>query len=349
MKIAPVMRALDGRAGLRQTLIHTGQHYDDALSRQFFEQLEIPAADANLGVGSGEQVEQLARMMMALAPVLADLRPDIVLTVGDVNSTLAAALVASRLGLRLAHVEAGLRSRDWTMPEEVNRVLTDRLSDVLFTTEPSALENLLAEGIDRHRIHAVGNVMIDTLDRFYPKAKALRVADSIGVAPGGYVLVTLHRPRNVDDPSRLSAWLAALARIPEVCGVPVVFPVHPRTRARIATAGLEPVLDGLVTLPPLGYLSFVSLLDECATVVTDSGGVQEEATVLGVPCLTVRPTTERPITVREGTNRLFVDPPDRLPAAVEAALSRPRRPHRPEGWDGHAAERIARALVGSEP
>lgn len=344
MKAGPVMRALNAVPGVRQTLIHTGQHYDDALSGRFFQDLDIPAPDLDLGVGPGPQAVQLGRMMVALAPVLDDIAPDWVVTVGDVNSTLAAALTASRVGLRIAHVEAGLRSGDWSMPEEVNRVLTDRLSEALFTTEPSALRNLEREGIDLTRVHPVGNVMIDTLDRHLPRARALEMWERIGVAPGRYVLATLHRPRNVDDPHRLAAWLEALGRVPAASDREVVFPIHPRTRERIDRAGLEGALAPLRILEPLGYLEFVGLLSEAAAVVTDSGGVQEEATVLGIPCLTLRPSTERPVTVEEGTNRLFDAPPGELPDAVAAASHRPRRPSRPEGWDGRAAERIAMVL-----
>ncbi len=345
MKIAPIMRALTPYADVRQTLIHTGQHYDDALSGRFFEDLEIPSPDLNLGVGSEGRASQLGRTMVALAPALEDLRPDWVVTVGDVNSTLAAALTATSLGLSVAHVEAGLRSGDWTMPEEVNRTLTDRLSDILFATESAALENLAREGIDAGRVHLVGNVMIDTLDRYLPAARALAVPQAHGLAPRAYVLVTLHRPRNVDDAGRLQGWLEALGEVGSRTEMPVVFPVHPRTAARVKEHGLASALGRLRRLEPLGYLEFVGLMSEAAAIVTDSGGIQEEATVLGVPCVTLRPSTERPVTVAVGTNRLFDEPPANLAAAVVDAVADGERPHRPEGWDGQAAERIAKLLV----
>jgi len=346
MKISPVIRALASYEDIRQTLVHTGQHYDSALSARFFEDLEIPAPDVNLGVGSAAPGAQLGHMLIALEPVLEDLRPDRVLVVGDVTSTLAAALVASRLEVPLAHIEAGLRSGDWSMPEEVNRVLTDRLSDLLFTTEPSAIANLEGEGIDRERICPVGNVMIDTLDRFLPAAEALDTPGQMGVTPDAYVLATLHRPHNVDAPDVLAAWLDALGRV-AADGYPVVFPVHPRTEARIEAAGLQARLIPLRARAPLGYLEFLGLMRHAAAIVTDSGGVQEEATVLGVPCLTLRPSTERPITISEGSNRLFTHAPTELPATLRGLIARGAAPHRPTGWDGHAAERIARILVES--
>ena len=345
MKIAPIMRAVEDRTGAGQTLVHTGQHYDDALSRRFFRELDLPAPDHDLGVGSGGHAAQLGRMLARLEPLLEDLRPDWVVTVGDVNSTLAAALVAARLGVRLAHVEAGLRSGDWAMPEEVNRVLTDRLSDRLFTTEPSAIDNLRREGIDPGRVRAVGNVMIDTLDRILPRALRRDMIARLGLRTGAYIVVTLHRPRNVDDPARLGAWLDALRLVRAACDVEVVMPLHPRTAARIREAGFEARTASLRRLEPLGYVDFLALMHDAAALVTDSGGVQEETTVLGVPCLTLRPTTERPVTVERGSNRLFDAEPESLPEAVSEAMARPRTPHRPDGWDGHAAERIADSLL----
>lgn len=345
MKVAAIMRALSRHEGVAQTLIHTGQHYDDSLSDSFFADLQIPEPDLNLGIGSGSHALQTGRIMIALEPVLLRLQPDWLFTVGDVNSTLAAALVAAKLGVKVAHVEAGLRSHDWSMPEEINRVLTDRLSSALFTTEPAANQNLQAEGMDSGRIHYVGNVMIDTLDRYRPMAAKLRVPDSLGITPGRYVLVTLHRPQNVDDPRRLAALLQALAQITYESDCPVVLPLHPRTAKSIRRYRLDEELVALTTLTPLRYLEFLCLMDQSGAIVTDSGGIQEEASVLGVPCITLRPNTERPITVTDGTNRLFTGKPDRLADVVREALLEDRKPCRPELWDGRAAERIARITV----
>ncbi len=343
MKIAPVMRALEGADGVEQVLIHTGQHYDASLSDEFFHDLELPSPDVNLGIGSGTHAQQTGRIMMALEPALEREAPDWVFTVGDVNSTLAAALVAAKLGIPVAHVEAGLRSHDRTMPEEINRALTDRVSDALFTTEPSANENLRAEGVPEDRIHHVGNVMIDSLDRYRAKAAELDVDEALGLEPGGYVLVTLHRPRNVDSPDRLAGILEALAQIATYH--PVVFPMHPRTARRVKTFGLDAELAPLAVLGPIRYLEFLALMDRAGAVITDSGGIQEETTVLGVPCLTLRPNTERPITLTEGTNRLFDGELEDLPAAAVDAVEMERRPCRPELWDGRAAERIARITL----
>jgi UDP-N-acetylglucosamine 2-epimerase (non-hydrolysing) len=341
MKIAPIMRAFERTGETEQVLVHTGQHYDEELSRYFFEDLELPRPDVDLGVGSGSHGLQTGRVMIALEPVLARERPDWVFTVGDVNSTVAAALVAAKLGIRVAHVEAGLRSGDWTMPEEINRVVTDRLSDALFTTEPSANENLAREGVPRERVHFVGNVMIDTLDLHRDRAAALRVAENMGLVPGTYLLVTLHRPSNVDDPDRLSGLLLALGEIVAGTGHPVLLPVHPRTSARIRDFGLESLLDQLTVLPSLRYLDFLGLMQDAAGVITDSGGIQEETTVLGVPCVTVRPNTERPVTLTHGTNRMFDDDPHLLLDVVREALIDAEPVERPPLWDGHASERIA--------
>jgi UDP-N-acetylglucosamine 2-epimerase (non-hydrolysing) len=284
--------------------------------------------------------------MIALEPVIERERPDWVFTVGDVNSTLAAALVAAKLGIRVAHVEAGLRSGDWGMPEEINRVLTDRLSDALFTTEPSAEEHLLREGIDPSRIHFVGNVMIDTLLRHRDRAAGLRVAEGMGLEPRAFVLVTLHRPSNVDDPARLEALLRALGETAAGTGHPVVVPLHPRTSGRIRETGLEPLLAPLTVLPPIRYLEFLGLMQDAGAVVTDSGGIQEETTVLGVPCVTVRPNTERPVTISHGTNRLFDGDPSDLLDVVRGALLERREAQRPPLWDGRAAERIVGVTLG---
>lgn len=346
VKIAPVMRAFERAGGVEQVLVHTGQHYHDALSDAFFEDLEVPRADVNLGVGSGSHAVQTGKIMMAFEPVLLREEPDWVFTVGAVNSTLAAALVASKLGVRVAHVEAGLRSGDWSMPEEVNRVLTDRLSDVLFTTEPSGNENLRREGIEPSRIHYVGNVMIDSLDRYRRRAAELTATeDSVDVEDRPIVLVTLHRPRNVDDAGRLRDLILALRDVAYSCDCEVVWPVHPRTAKNIREFELEDELQDLRVMNPLPYLEFLSLMDRAGVVVTDSGGVQEETTVLGIPCVTVRPNTERPITLTEGTSLLFDGDPGRLPEVCEQALSEPRRPCRPEFWDGKAAERIVNTIL----
>lgn len=340
MKIAPLMKAFEGHPQVEQRLVHTGQHYDDQMSRVFFEELGLPRPDINLEIGSASHAVQTARIMMALEPLIPAEQPDLVLVVGDVNSTLAAALVCAKLHVPVAHVEAGLRSFDRTMPEEVNRVLTDRLSELLFVTERSAIENLRREGIPEERVHFVGNVMIDTLMSHLHRARELRVREALGLGDP-YVLVTLHRPSNVDDAERfgeIATALAALARQAQV-----VFPVHPRTLARLREFGLERGLSEVRLIEPLGYLDFLGLMDSAALVLTDSGGIQEETTVLGVPCLTVRESTERPVTVEQGTNRLVTILAKAIIAAALEALEVSRGEHRlPELWDGKAAERIAR-------
>jgi UDP-N-acetylglucosamine 2-epimerase (non-hydrolysing) len=350
MKIAPILRTARDR-GLQAVLVHTGQHYDAVMSDAFFTDLGIPVPDFYLGVGSGSHAQQTARVMEAFEPVLASARPDWVTVVGDINSTLACALVAAKLrhelGLRIAHVEAGLRSRDWTMPEEINRVLTDRLSDLLLTPSPDAAVNLMAEGIPASRIVFAGNVMIDTLQAMLPAARALNAPAALGVADRPYVVCTLHRPSNVDAPGPLRVILAALGALAKECDV--VFPIHPRTRERVRLFGLEPMLAPLRTTEPLGYLTMVGLQEAAALVITDSGGIQEETTVLGVPCVTIRESTERPITITEGTNRLAPWPPavETLLPALRAALARGRSgtARVPAGWDGRASERIVDALV----
>jgi UDP-N-acetylglucosamine 2-epimerase (non-hydrolysing) len=345
MKIAPVMRAFDRSGEVGQVLVHTGQHYDEELSRYFFEDLGLPRPDVDLGVGSGSHGLQTGRVMIALEPVIARERPDWVFTVGDVNSTVAAALVAAKLGIRVAHVEAGLRSGDWTMPEEINRVVTDRLSDALFTTESSANDNLLREGVPGGKIHFVGNVMIDSLEQHRDRAAQLKVAEGMGLTPGDYLIATLHRPSNVDDPDRLSALLMSLGDIVTVTGHQVLLPVHPRTAARVKELAVENLLQPLTVLPSLRYLEFLSLMQSAAGVITDSGGIQEETTVLGVPCITVRPNTERPVTLTHGTNRLYDGDPHSLVEVIREALLEDRSAERPPLWDGHAAERIARITL----
>lgn len=378
MKAAPVLRALRTYRGVRQTLVHTGQHYDAAMSDVFFQQLEMPGPDCNLGVGSGTHAQQTSAIMQAFEPVLQERKPDLVLVYGDVNSTLAAALVGSKLGVRVGHVEAGLRSRDRTMPEEINRLLTDQLSDLLFTPSSDGDENLLHEGIESSKIHRVGNVMIDSLVRLLP------IADqyfSAYVTPP-YALVTLHRPSNVDDLPWLSDLLSTLSELSTQLGV--LFPVHPRTRQRLkevepSTArvptGASPVKRSeasakatelepasaqmspnsrLRLLDPLPYLEFIALQRRAAVVITDSGGIQEETSFLGVPCLTVRENTERPITITMGTNQLVGRDLKKLRTAVERILNsnseglKPPDPARIPLWDGRAAERIAQIIVNRQ-
>ena len=350
MKVAPILAALD-RAGSPGVLVHTGQHYDARMSDAFFRDLGIPAPDYHLGVGSGSHAQQTARVMEAFEPVLAEVKPDWVVVVGDVNSTLACALVASKrredLGCRVAHVEAGLRSGDWRMPEEVNRVLTDRLSDLLLTPSHDALPNLAAEGIPSGRVSFVGNVMIDALFAGLPDARALGMPARLGLAAGGYAVVTLHRPSAVDNPGVLREILLGLGRVAE--RMPVAFPVHPRTARSIAAHGLAPLVEPLRVLEPLGYREMAGLVDGAAVVLTDSGGLQEETTALGVPCVTLREQTERPVTITEGTNRLapWPLPPEGILASFQAAAAEPRAApgsRSPEGWDGRAAERIVSAL-----
>jgi UDP-N-acetylglucosamine 2-epimerase (non-hydrolysing) len=349
MKIAPIMRAFAARARVVEaTLVHTGQHYDVAMNHQFFEQLRIPAPDVSLEVGSGTHAVQTAEIMKAFEPVLDSVAPDAILVVGDVNSTIACALVAAKKGVRVVHVEAGLRSRDRSMPEEINRILTDQLSDRLYVTEAEAIDNLLAEGVPRERIVFAGNVMIDTLFAGLGEATpAETTLAGSGIDPSRpYGVVTLHRPSNVDDPGVLAGLLRTLADTSE--RLPLAFPIHPRTRERVASAGLGAALESpaIAILPPLGYLEMLGLMRTASVVLTDSGGLQEEATALGVPCLTLRNNTERPVTIREGTNRLVGTDPQAIASGVSDAMSRTGdAAARPEGWDGHAADRIVEDLL----
>jgi UDP-N-acetylglucosamine 2-epimerase (non-hydrolysing) len=350
MKIAPIIAVLRQRH-IECVLVHTGQHYDPAMSDTFFDELSIPAPDFHLGVGSGTHAQQTARVMESFEPVLEGTRPDWVVVVGDINSTLACALVASklrhRLGCRIAHVEAGLRSGDWSMPEEVNRVLTDRLSDLLLTPSFDAEPNLLAEGIPADRIVFAGNVMIDTLTRMLPAARRLDARSKFGV-DRPYVVCTLHRPSNVDVAEPLRVILSVLGVLAR--DFDVVVPIHPRTGERVRAFGLEALLAPLRVTGPLGYADMLALQDGAAVVITDSGGIQEETTVLGVPCVTVRESTERPVTVTEGTNRLAPWPlaEGTLLETVRRAIA-DRRPSGavrvPAGWDGRASERIVDALL----
>jgi UDP-N-acetylglucosamine 2-epimerase (non-hydrolysing) len=336
-KLAPVYRA-GAAKGVSQVVVHTGQHYDEALSSSFFADLGIPAPDINLEVGSLSHAVQTARIMERIEPVLLAERPDWLVVYGDVNSTAAAALVASKLGIRIAHVEAGLRSFDRTMPEEINRLVTDRLADMLLTPSRDADAQLEKEGEPAGEIVFVGNVMIDTLLYSLQRARRTGFRQSLGVGDRA-VAVTLHRPSNVDDPSRMRVIAAALREI--ATERPVVFPVHPRTAQRLRDDAIS--FGDVRMIDPLRYMEMLDLVDGAFAVITDSGGLQEETTALGVPCFTVRPNTERPVTITEGTNRLVADP-STLPMLVRGA-KRNGNARRPEGWDGHAAERIIEALV----
>ncbi len=351
MKVVPILHELD-RRGIRRIFVHTGQHYDVKMSEALLHDLGAPAPDVLLEVGSGSHASQTARVMERFEPVLVERRPSWVVVVGDVNSTLACALVASKLkhelGCKVAHVEAGLRSHDWRMPEEVNRVVTDRLSDVLLTPSEDVAENLVREGLGEDRIAFVGNVMIDSLLSVLPRARELSLLSRLGLTTRGFVLATMHRPSNVDDPDRLRILLEALAEVAGEC--PVLVPLHPRTRNRAVSGGLGDLLKRMVITEPLGYAEMVCAVDAASTVVTDSGGLQEETTVLGIPCVTVREQTERPITVVYGTNRMAPWPPTRdgLVSTIRASATLPRLPvgsRAPQGWDGVAAHRIVSALL----
>jgi UDP-N-acetylglucosamine 2-epimerase (non-hydrolysing) len=346
MKAASVLPAARA-AGLETVLLHTGQHYDRELSRVFFQELELDEPDVSLGVGSGSHATQTARIMLEFERELSRLRPSLVLVVGDVNSTLACALVAVKERCPVAHVEAGLRCYDEWMPEEINRRLTDHVSSYLFTTSADAGENLAAEGIAAERVHFVGNTMIDTLLRFRGPARARRAAAELGLEGRDYAVLTLHRPDNVDEQGQLGRVLDAVIAIGKQA--PVVFPVHPRTRKQLSGTELGRRLEaaeGVLLAEPLGYLDFVGLLDGARLVLTDSGGIQEETTVLGVQCLTLRPSTERPVTVTEGTNTVVgTDGRKILDAATAILQGDPGEPRRPELWDGRAGERIAAVLA----
>ena len=335
VKMAPVIAALRERGGIESSIVHTGQHYDRSMSEIFFEELGVPEPGHLLGVGSGTHSEQTARVLERLEPVLAEEAPDLVLVPGDVNSTLAAALCAARLGIAVGHVESGLRSFDRAMPEEINRVVADHVSELLFLHSDEAIENLRAEGVDDARMQFVGNTMIDTLVALEDRFRARDAAAAHAVEPGSYLLVTLHRPALVDTPLLADA-IAALSDVAQ--RMPVVFPVHPRTRKMMD--GNEP--PGLHLVDPVGYLDFLSLEADAGAVLTDSGGIQEETTYLRIPCFTLRDNTERPVTVRAGTNTLLGLDPARIreiPGLLDDAPAEGRSP--PEKWDGHAAERIA--------
>src|SRR5438128_9388034 len=336
MKIAPIVEEMKKTPGLQGVLVHTGQHYDEGMSDVFFRELGIPVPDVYLGVGSGTHAEQTARIMVEFEKACVSEKPDLVLVVGDVNSTMACTIVAAKLRIPGAHVEAGLRSFDRAMPEEINRLVTDALADLLFTTSRDADENLKREGTDPAKIHFVGNVMIDTLLKHRQKAAELEIEK-----PKKYALVTLHRPSNVDDPNVLGPILEALDQISKT--MPVLFPIHPRTRKRVEDFGLS--MNGIHTMEPRGYLEFLNLESTATVVLTDSGGLQEETTILGVPCLTLRHNTERPVTIEHGTNIMVGPDKTRILDAFHRIMNGDWKPAGPpEFWDGHAAERIVRVI-----
>lgn len=350
MKAAPIIREMAKYPNeFEQMLVHTGQHYDANMSQVFFDELELPKPDINLDVGSGSHAAQTAQVMLRFEPVLLEYKPDWVVVPGDVNSTMACTLVASKLGYQVAHVEAGLRSFDRTMPEEINRLVTDQLADLLFTPSRDADKHLRHEGIPAEKIHFVGNVMIDTLIRLLPKAadRWSALQQQFGLSES-YLLVTLHRPSNVDDPAVLAEFIAALTEMSR--RIQVVFPVHPRTRSRIAGLGITLSTNNMQLIEPLGYLDFLALQAHASLVLTDSGGVQEETTYLGIPCLTARPNTERPVTITDGTNKLIESDQSVLINAIEMVLNQtknnmnvPKR--RPELWDGATAERVTNIII----
>ncbi len=342
IKAAPVAAALAAQ-GVTQTIVHTGQHYDAQMSGVFFKELDLPEPDVNLEVGSGSHAFQTAQIMQRFEPVVLERKPDLVVVYGDVNSTVAAALVCAKLLIPVAHVEAGLRSGDRSMPEEINRLLTDQLAELLFTPSPDGNENLLREGIPPEKIKLVGNVMIDTLVRLLPQAEERWPQLETEFSQGRFALVTLHRPSNVDHPVQLARLITELGRIGRELSV--LFPVHPRTRQAILDGGLE-IPETIRLLQPLGYLDFLVLEKHAAVVITDSGGIQEETTYLGIPCLTLRDTTERPITITLGTNILIGGEPGRLQAELALILGgKGKKGQCPPLWDGHAAERIAREIL----
>ncbi len=347
MKMAPILSAIH-RRGIEQVLVHTGQHYDEAMSASFFRDLEMPPPDINLEIGSGTHAQQTAKVMLAFEPVLIEQKPDWVVVVGDVNSTLACALVAAKLSIKVAHVEAGLRSFDRTMPEELNRLMTDQLADLLLTPSADADTNLLREGIPPERIVRVGNVMIDTLFAQLEKAQSSAILNRLSLVPRSFAVLTLHRPANVDDAATLRQIFSALETLS--AELPIVFPAHPRTRSRLQEFGIA-LPANLKLIEPLGYSDFLKLWSNARLALTDSGGLQEETTALGIPCLTLRDNTERPITVEQGSNQVVGRAPERiLDAAMKVLAADQTQPARiPELWDGHAAERIVEALLKFSP
>ncbi len=348
MKIAPIMRALKESGKFETLLVHTGQHYDEKMSHLFFEELNIPKPEINLEVGSGSHAVQTAEVMKRFEPVVLEFQPDHVLVVGDVNSTIACGLVAVKLGVKLIHVEAGLRSFDRGMPEEINRVLTDTISDLLFVTEQSGIDNLKNEGVDSDRVHLVGNVMIDTLLANKKKAEQSNILEGMGLTPKQYAVITLHRPSNVDDLAGLEKIIAAFEVIQKE--LKLVFPIHPRTRNNMAGTDLQArveAMQNLILLEPVGYLAFLKLMANAALVMTDSGGIQEETAILGVPCMTLRPNTERPVTITEGTNQLVkLTTEDILSVYDELRTTNFCVSGKiPPLWDGEAARRIAEVIL----
>ena len=346
VKIASLMKAYAASEAIEPTLVHTGQHYDRALSDVFFRDLAIPKPDVNLGVGSGSHAVQTAEIMTAFEKVVVDRPPDAVLVVGDVNSTIACGLVAAKLGIPVVHVEAGLRSRDRSMPEEINRVLTDALSDLLFCTEQAGVDNLAREGVEPGKVFLVGNVMADTLLAHRERAEDSTVLERLGLGAENYGVLTLHRPSNVEDPVVLRGIVDAIAAVQR--RLPLVIPIHPRLEAALVRAGLEgrlPAMAGVRATPPLGYLDFLKLMANAKVVLTDSGGIQEETTILGVACLTLRDNTERPATVEMGTNQLVGNDPARILAAFDDVLANPPSGAIPPLWDGKSGERIVDKLV----
>ncbi len=347
MKIAPLMEAMGAHESIEPMLVHTGQHYDERMSDLFFKQLGIPEPDMNLEIGSASHAVQTAGIMTAFEPICLEHKPDAVLVVGDVNSTIACGLVAVKLGIKLVHVEAGLRSGDRAMPEEINRVLTDSISDMLFCTEPAGVKNLIAEGVSPERVFLVGNVMIDTLLKNKAKADESTILDEIGVVPGAYAAMTIHRPSNVDDPVVFARLLDAIDVIQKE--MPIIFPIHPRTRNNIAKMGFTDRIEAMGNLrliEPAGYMDFLKLTSNAKLVLTDSGGIQEETTILKVPCITMRENTERPITTEVGSSQLVgTDPVKILEAYRKVIEGQWRTPQVPELWDGKAAERIVKIIV----
>jgi UDP-N-acetylglucosamine 2-epimerase (non-hydrolysing) len=351
MKIAPIMRAFNESGQFETLLVHTGQHYDKKMSHLFFEELNIPKPDINLEVGSGSHAVQTAEVMKRFEPVVQDFKPNYVLVVGDVNSTIACGLVAVKLGVKLIHVEAGLRSFDRGMPEEINRVLTDSISDFLFVTEQSGVDNLKNEGVATEKAHLVGNVMIDTLMANKAKAEKSDILEGMGLTAKEYAVITLHRPSNVDDPAGLEKILAAFEVIQKE--MKLIFPIHPRTRNNIAGTDLQKrveAMDNLILMEPVGYLAFLKLMANAALVMTDSGGIQEETTILSVPCMTLRENTERPVTITEGTNQLVELTTEAILAAYNdiKAKNFDVAGKNPKFWDGKAAQRIAEILISRQ-
>jgi len=343
MKIAPLMDALTGASGIRQILVNTGQHYDEAMSKSFLRELQLPTPDRNLEVGSASHAVQTAKVMIGFEQVCLEDRPDLVVVAGDVNSTMAASLVAAKLMIPIAHLEAGLRSYDRAMPEEINRIVTDCLADLLLTPSTDGDENLIKEGVPREKIHFVGNIMIDTLMRHLPMATLDRIRDRVPVTDKGYAVLTLHRPSNVDDPAILRRILEAIAYVAQK--MPVVFPVHPRTRQRLAAFGVDGLLTNVILTEPMGYIDFLSLSSHARIILSDSGGLQEESTALGIPCLTLRENTERPVTITHGTNQLVGTQTAAIVAGFDTAMAREHEPQRrPPLWDGQTAGRVATIL-----